>query len=71
MILEFRINLREKFDKQDYCSKKGHLDERVLSSDSSGKSLCYCHNCGDMYDRRMTMKENRDFNKLMKTPMTI
>jgi hypothetical protein len=71
MILGMRINLQEKFDKENYCKKKGHIGEKVLSCDSSGRALCYCPKCGDMYDRPMNPQESRDFNELIRTPMTI
>lgn len=71
MWLEFRINLQEKLDKENYCKKNGHIGEKVLGCDSSGQALCYCPNCGDMHDRRMTSQEHREFNELMHTPMTI
>jgi hypothetical protein len=71
LLLEIPISVIEHFNKIEACKRKGHKGESVLSCDSSGKALCYCHTCEDMYDRRMTSKESMDFDKLIKTPMTI
>jgi len=71
LLLSIPIVVKDHYNKIEACKKKGHLGEKVLGCDSLGKALCYCHKCGDMYDRPMNMEEQRDFNKLMKTPMTI
>lgn len=70
-LLEIPISVIEHFNKIENCKREGHKGESVLSCDSSGKMLCYCHSCGDMYDRGMTSEESGNFNKLMKTPMAI
>ena len=70
-LLSIPVTIKERFEKQEYCRINGHNVESVLSTDSSGKALCYCSSCGDMYDRNMTYEERKEFNKIAKTPMTI
>jgi hypothetical protein len=71
LLLEIPISVTEHFEKIEACKKRGHLGEKVMSYDSSGKTLCFCKDCGDMYDRPMNLEEQKDFNELMQTPMTI
>jgi len=68
--LEVRIAIKEHYNKIEKCKREGHPDERVLSTDSSGTALCMCRSCGDMYNRKMTLEETREFNKLIRTPFT-
>jgi hypothetical protein len=65
------VPIMKMYEREEYCNKNGHSGESVLSTDSSGRAFCYCHSCQDMYDRPMTSKEASNFNKLMKTHMTI
>lgn len=67
-------NLNKKFQKQEVCSKKGHLGEEVQSISIyhfQTKAHCYCTECGLNYDRRATPTEIGNLNKVLNEPVTI
>ena len=58
--------LHKQFQEQKTCSKKGHLEEEVLSIFSYGfhtKAHCYCKKCNTVYLRRATHDEISNFNR--------
>lgn len=63
--------LKEHFDRIEKCKREGHLGEKVLSTNSCGRALCYCNLCREMYSRNMTSDEHYKFNEEVKIKYTI
>jgi hypothetical protein len=62
--------LKNHFDFQEECRKKGHANEKVISY-GDVQALCICGNCKDMYTRPSTYEERKKYYNLINTPMTI
>lgn len=75
MILEMRINLQEKFDKDKYCERHGHEEVKDSAHIEEGmgktRAWAFCSRCGQMYDRYLTQEEIKKWNELLRTPFNI
>lgn len=70
-LLSIPVIINERYENEEYCRIKGHQKESVLSMDSRGKTLCYCRECGSMYERPMSKEENKSWDDIMHTPFNI
>lgn len=65
LIIAIPLKIKEMFVQQTECEKKGHIGERVMSTNSHGKAFCRCELCGETYLRPMNSQEHKELRELM------
>jgi hypothetical protein len=73
--LQKEIKLKNFYEKIKRCEDKGHKPKKnsgyVASGQGGTRVYKECSRCGMLYERCLTSKESGDFDKMMRTPMTI